>query len=189
MNKLIISKQNYNKVLALQNKMPVNNAKSIGKTTAENIMSAQILFEEMAERIEALQEAIYDFETAIFDKDVDEMVAKMSKYTGLIAEIKQTANQAENYIAGSIATFAETTTPSQFTVIVSDEEIKQAIESNFSDINVMSLGYKDGEFALLFGEDEETIDRPPFVFAKGEEHNYSEAQKFIEQFLDMEVDF
>ncbi|MBQ1186712.1 MAG: hypothetical protein IIX54_03385 [Clostridia bacterium] len=189
MNKIIISKQNYNKVMALQNKMPVKNDEKVGKTTAENIMSAKILLEEMAERIEAIQEAIYDFETAIFDKDVDEMVAKMSEYTNLMAEIKQNADQAEDYIAGSITTFAQTTAPSEFTVIVPEEEIKQAIESNFDTVHVMSLGFKDGEFALLFGEDEDTIDRPPFVFAKGEEHNYSEAQKFIEQFLDMEEDF
>lgn len=189
MNKLTISKENYSKIIELQNNLTVNNIENIKLTTGENIMLAKYTLEDIAEKIQTLQEAIYDFETAIFDKDVDEMVAKMTEYTRLISELKQDVDETQDYIAGSVSGFEQTVIPSEFTVIVSEEEIKSEIESSFDESKVMSIGFNDGEFALLFGEDEESIDLHPFIFAKGKQEDYDEARKFIEQFLDMEEDF
>ena len=49
------------------------------------------------------------------------------------------------------------------------------------------VGYKDGEFALMFCEIIDEIEQPPFsinVIAKGEKESYDDVQTYIERFLD-----
>lgn len=186
MEKIIITKEQYNHLVELLNYLPIKNADNIQENTAQNLISAKYLLEEMTEKIEVLKDAIDDFEDAIYDHDLEEMINKMTNYTHVVRELKNDAEIAEDYISGSITRFVEATTLSDFTVIVSEDQIREAIDRNLTDTRVMSVGYKDGEYALLFGEDEDTIDIEPFVFAKGREECYDQARKFIESFLDLE---
>ena len=186
MCKIIISKEQYKRLTGLQNERPISKAERLQKTTAENIMSAKYLLEDMEERLQDLSYAISEFEAAIYDHELDGMINRMTEYVRLIRALEADTKEAGDYLAGSVTRFMETTALSAFTVIRSEAEIKLKIDQSFENTNVMSIGYKDGEYALLFGEDEETVNEEPFIFAKGGEECYDEARKFIETFLDLE---
>ena len=186
MDKIIITKEQHQQLTVLQRRLPAGSAANLPQTTMENVMSAKLQLDELAEHLELLHNAIDEFEIAIYDHDTKEMVSQMAAYTRLTQALKSDAEVVGNFIAGSITRFLEATTPSSFTVIVPDAEIREAIDQHFAHCNVMSLGYQDGSFALIFGEDENSAAQPPFVFAKGAEECYEEARHYIETFLDME---
>lgn len=186
MDKIIITKEQHHQLTALQRRLPAGSAANLPQTTMENVMSAKLQLDELAGHLELLRNAIDEFETAVYDRDPKEMVRQMAAYTCLAQALKSDADVVGNFIAGSITRFLEVTTPSSFTVIVPDAEIRTAIDQHFAHCNVMSLGYQDGSFALIFGEDESAAAQPPFVFAKGAEECYDEARRYIEAFLDME---
>ena len=184
MEKIKITREQREHLAALLDFMPTPEEEFLEKNTAEALYSAKCLLDEMEENIEALRDAVFDFETAIFDQNLDEMLNKLAEYVHLARRLCLNAQSTEGFIAGSLTRFIETT--SDFTVTVNEEEIKKVLDREFVFDRVMSVGYKDGEYALLFGADEETIDRPPFIFAKGSEDCYDEAREYIEGLLDME---
>lgn len=186
MEKIILTKDQYRRLEEIQRMVSVKKIENLQATTAENLISAKYLLEEISRRIDRILAAIDEFETAVFDHDPEEMIRQITRCVQLNGEWKRDAETAEDFLAGSVARFLEATTPSDFTVIVPEEEIRRVINENFDTETLMSVGWREGWFALIFGPDEETIDRPPFVFAKGREACYNEARAFIETFLHQE---
>ena len=53
--------------------------------------------------------------------------------------------------------------------------------------DVMGVGYCEGNYALLFGDDEDSYESDPFIFAKGEESEYDSVMGYINDLIDAEI--
>ena len=187
MNKIKLSANQYNKLIKLEAALPVSNPQQIQETAGENIRAAINLCKALALEINDLENFLNDTLYALVKKNIDFSVATMTEYTHIAKTVKEDAKAIANYLAGSISKFIEVAeTEESFTVIASREEIQSVIDKNFEIYPVMSLGYNEGSYALLFGEDDETIEIKPFIFAKGRKEDYEQVQRFIETFLDLE---
>lgn len=186
MNKIKITKEQFNNLIKLQSALPVTDAKSTMGKTAENILEAKTICSGLDFEVNELYDKIHDAECHLYDKNIGAAIGAMGEYIDKIQEIQKDIKGIANYLAASITTLIDATEISTFTVTAKSEEIQQVIDKSFEICPVMSIGFKDGIYALLFGEDEKSIDLEPFVFARGEEDDYETARQFIEGFLDLE---
>lgn len=186
MDKITVSKEQFNKLIKLQDEFTVNEPLYIQKTTAENIMAAKVLCKELSYELMKMQNLLDETETAFYDKEINTAIDLAPEYVHLAKEIKEYTLMIEDYLAGSISTLIAATEISSFVVTATSDEIQKVIDKNFKICPVMSIGFRDGNYALLFGEDEESIDIEPFIFGKGKAEDYEYAKQFIETFLDLE---
>lgn len=187
MNKIKLTENQFKNLVELGAALSVSEPEYIQENTGENIRAAIRLCKELTLELNDLQNTLDDTMYALSEKKIDESIAKMTEYTQIAKAVKEDAATIENYLAGSISKFIEISKAEEtFIVTATSEEIQKVIDTNFEICPVMSVGYKDGVYALLFGEDDDTIDIEPFIFAEGNEDDYDKAQRFIETFLDLE---
>lgn len=103
-------------------------------------------------------------------------------------DLKASVDTAYDELAHTLCALRALLEPAGWSPIRTDDEIRQAIDEGFELTNVMSLGYRDGQYALLFeeAEDDEALVADPFLIALGGEEDYDEIRAFVEQFMDME---
>lgn len=186
MNKIKITKNQFNNLIKLQSVLPVTDATNTMGKPAENMLEAKTICSGLDFEVNELYDKIHDAECHLYDKNIGAAIGAMGEYIDKIQEIQKDIKDIANYLAASISTLIDATEISTFTVTAKSEEIQQVIDTNFEKCPVMSIGFKDGVYALLFGEDEESIDIEPFIFARGDEDDYETARHFIEGFLDLE---
>ena len=165
MNKIKITNEQLNKLVKLQSVLPVTDANSTMGKTAENILEAKTICSGLDFEVNELYDKIQDAEYCFYDKNIGGTIDKMGEYVDKIQELQKDINDIANYLAASITSLIDATEITTFTVTATNEEIQQVIDKSFEKFPVMSIGFKDGVYALLFGEDEESIDIEPFVFA------------------------
>ena len=187
MNKIKITNHQFSTLTRLQSILSAGTPDDIQENTCENIKAAVQLCKSLTLELDQLQNLLDDTLDELYENNINAAISNMSEYTKLTNEIKTDTAMMENYISGSLTKFTDVAEIAEpFILIVTKEEIKQTIDRNFEICPVMSLGFKDGDYALLFGEDENTIDIEPFIFAKGNKEDYDAVQRFIETFLDLE---
>lgn len=187
MNNIKLTTSQFYQLIKLSSELPVNDAADVRETMGENIRDAIRLCKELSLELSDIENTLNNAMYALVDKRLDDVINGITKYTDLAKTIKEDTTIIENLLAGSISKFIEISEPeNSLNIIVSKEEIQATIDKNFEIYPVMSVGYHDGNFALIFGEEEFSIDTEPFIFAKGKEEDYDEAQRFIETFLDLE---
>ena len=186
MNKLRIDTQLYKRLIGLQSRISGYDEAEVAENFADNIEGAQRSCRELEFILSDLQNAINGADYAVYDKEIERGVENMEQYVKSLGELEEEISLLKGYLAGTIKTLSEITEPSRFVVTVSNEEIERVLDETYEKYQLMSLGYNDGKYALLFGNDEESIEEEPFVFATGREDEYEEVRKFIETFLDLE---
>ena len=186
MDKIKITKEQFIRLLGIRAAFPVREGSRVQETVAENISEANRLCKGLGYDLMDLQDLLYDTEEAFYSSDTESALSTMAEYASIARGIVEYAQMIEDYLAGAIEKFSEITEPSTLVITAKNEEIQETIDRNFEICPVMSIGFMDGSFALLFGEDEDRIDIEPFIFAKGQAEDYDEAMRFIEGFLDLE---
>jgi len=187
MEKIYISKEQLTTLIKLQSELSAYDLYSAEPTTGENLMRAEEIARNSAFDLSDLQDALTSTGFAIRDKNINGIIKNMAQYVKLMKTIKEDMQIIENHLAASVSKFLEVTELyNGLELVATDDEIQNALDDGFEQFPVMSVGYKDGVFALLFGEDENSIDIEPFVFAKGTEENFDEAEEYIEKFIDID---
>lgn len=187
MEKIYISKEQLTTLIKLQSELSAYDLCSAEPTTGENLMRAEEIARNSAFDLSDLQDALTSTGFAIRDKNINGIIKNMAQYVKLMKTIKEDMQIIENHLAASVSKFLEVTELyNGLELVATDDEIQNALDDGFEQFPVMSVGYKDGIFALLFGEDENSIDIEPFVFAKGTEENFDEAEEYIESFIDID---
>lgn len=186
MKKEMITQQQYATLKDLVAEVPLTAEAEVRETTGENFRQAQYYCHDLIDQMEELLEGMDEFASAIYDKDIALAIDKMATTVHRMKEIQTDVATLANYTTGAVIKLLDTVEPSSFTVIVSEEEICQAIDQYLVGDNSMAVGYRDGEYALCFGKDGAQYYEEVFLFAKGREEDYDEAQRFIETLLDCE---
>lgn len=187
MNKIKLSRNQFESLDHLSTEVPVCEPIYIRESTFENINDAIKLCNALRFEIGDLENMLNDILYAIKDRGIDDAISKLRDSASIVKTIREDAKFTENYLAGGISKFLEASEiGDSFKVIAKNDEIKSYIERNFEILPVMSLGYSEGRFALIFGEDDDNIAVNPLIFAQGNQEDYERAQQFIETFLDLE---
>ena len=186
MNRLRIDTELYKRLISLPSKISGHDEAEAADNFADNIEGAERSCRNLEFILSDLQNAINSADYAVYDKEIERGVESMEQYITSLSELEEEVASLKNYLAGSIKAVAEITEPSRFVVTASSEEIERVLDETHDKYQIMSLGYNDGKYALLFGNDEESIEEEPFVFAVGREDEYEEVRRFVETFLDLE---
>ena len=186
MNRLRIDTELYKRLISLPSKISGYDEAESADNFADNIEGAERSCRNLEFILSDLQNAINSADYAVYDKEIERGVESMEQYITSLSELEEEVASLKNYLAGSIKAVAEITEPSRFVVTASSEEIERVLDETSDRYQIMSLGYNDGKYALLFGNDEESIEEEPFVFAVGREDEYEEVRRFVETFLDLE---
>ena len=186
MNRLRIDTELYKRLISLPSKISGHDEAEAADNFADNIEGAERSCRNLEFILSDLQNAINSADYAVYDKEIERGVESMEQYITSLSELEEEVASLKNYLAGSIKAVAEITEPSRFVVTASSEEIERVLDETSDRYQIMSLGYNDGKYALLFGNDEESIEEEPFVFAVGREDEYEEVRRFVETFLDLE---
>ena len=186
MNRLRIDTELYKRLISLPSKISGYDEAEAADNFADNIEGAERSCRNLEFILSDLQNAINSADYAVYDKEIERGVESMEQYITSLSELEEEVASLKNYLAGSIKAVAEITEPSRFVVTALSEEIERVLDETSDRYQIMSLGYNDGKYALLFGNDEESIEEEPFVFAVGREDEYEEVRRFVETFLDLE---
>ena len=186
MNRLRIDTELYERLISLPSKISGYDEAESADNFADNIEGAERSCRDLEFILSDLQNAINSADYAVYDKEIERGVESMEQFITSLSELEEEVASLKNYLAGSIKAVAEITEPSRFVVTASSEEIERVLDETSDRYQIMSLGYNDGKYALLFGNDEESIEEEPFVFAVGREDEYEEVRRCVETFLDLE---
>ena len=186
MKKEMITQQQYATLKDLVAEMPLTAEAEVRETTGDNFRQAQFYCEDLIDQMEELRDGMDEFEYAIYGRDIALAIDKMATTVHRMKEIQTDVATLANYITGAVVKLLDTVEPSSFVVTASEEEIQQAIDEYLVGETGMSIGYRNGDFALCFGKDGAEHYEEVFFFAKGQEEDYEEARCFIETFLDLE---
>ena len=124
----------------------------------------------------------------LYDRNFAGGIDMLSKMVTQLDELRDTVEIIHSQLANTLCALRELTAPAGWLPTCTDAQIRQYIDEGFALTNVMSLGYQNGQYALLMEKDEngEELVLKPFVIGVGRDEDYDEVRAFVEQFLDME---
>lgn len=155
-------------------------------TLYDSVTDMEHICKDFHYNLNKLQDALMDIKLSIADHDTEKLVQALKEMSGLIPEFSQDINTISKSTADAVASFKSASEKIGFMLLYDDKYIKQLIDDNLKGDSIMSVGYKDGEFALIFCEVIDDIEQPPFlinVIAKGEKDSYDDVQAYIERVL------
>ena len=114
------------------------------------------------------------------------------KMTSNFEEVLDDIDNITRTCQNALAAFRDLTQCTEYELILSDEEINEIIEQNFKPDTTMSVGYRDGQFALLFCEVVDEVEKEEAflvkVFATGDAAAYDAVEAYINKFMDCELE-
>jgi len=188
MTKIKINSGSYNKLCNLCDEMKTGKEAKAKKKVAEYLREVYNLCGYLADEYEALSEVADDAYDALLNKNFTVGIDTLSDIVAKTNELQNDIKELSDSVTGSLLALRKLVSPSSWTPIHTDDEVRQAIEEGLSKTDFMTLASQNGKFALLFevSENDRTQTSPPFIFAYGEEDDIDEIRAYIEQFLDME---
>jgi len=174
----------YGKLMALCNQLRVEEDACEVATTMENLQSTQTLCHYLAEDVRTLADMAGEVEGALYEQDLSAAVGALSDFVDRFRELQGDMHTLRDYVQRSAVSFHHAVEPVGFAPLCTDEEMESVIAEHFQRDSVMSLGYKDGQYALIFGDGEQESE--PYVFAVGSGDEDALARAYIERFIEVE---
>ena len=170
-------------------KLDIKHDYEANTTLYNNVINLERICKNLQYDLNDFLDVLTDVQLSIVDHDIEKLVQGLKEMTDFIPELSQDINTINESTKDAVASFIATSEKIGFSLLYDDKHIKQLIENNFKENTTMSVGYKDGEFALMFCEIIDEIEQPPFsinVIAKGEREAYDYVQAYINRLLDFE---
>ena len=155
---------------------------------AEHLREVRRMCDWLSEEADTLSNQADEALDELYDKNFTSGIDMLSKMVTQLDELRDTVEIIHSQLANTLCALRELTAPAGWLPTCTDAQIQQCIDEGFTLTNSMSLGYQNGQYALLFEKEEngEELVKEPFVIGVGREADYEEVRAFVEQFLDME---
>lgn len=144
-----------------------------------------------ADDVDALSDAASDLNMNAYDRKQEETVMGIEKVVSLFEEILDDTDRLTTTLQNILASYRNLSQCADYELLCSEKELKDLIDQNFVKETSLSIGYKDGEFAIFFSKTENKKEHEPFltkVIARGPETAYGNLNDYIGQLLgDFEV--
>lgn len=188
MEKIKLFADLYSKLTALCEAMRVTEDAKAPNKMAEHLREARRMTGILANETDKMEECAEDALDQLYEKNFVDGIASLSVMVEQVQQMRESVDKIYADLAHTLCALRELTESAGWNPVCTDEEICAAIDEGFELTNVMSLGYYDGTFALLFekGGESEDLVMPPVVIAVGDEECYDDVRYYIEQFMDME---
>lgn len=188
MNKIKIDKKLYNKLNDLCESLKLETESKTDSTAAECLKEVYRVGSIMTDEAQTLIDAVDDALADLYNRNFEIAIEELSTGVKEISNLRESLDMITANLSNGLNLLRDLLEPNGWTLTCTADEIQEAIDKGFSLTDSMALGYKDGEFALLFDKSEEdgTLVCPPFIIATGDQEHYEEVQKYVESFLDME---
>ena len=185
-SKILLNDSQYRIIDDCCKKLDIKDDYESNTTLYDSVTDMEHICKDFHYNLNKLQDALMDIKLSIADHDTEKLVQALKEMSGLIPEFSQDINTIRKATTDAVASFKSASEKIGFILLYDDKHIKQLIDDNFKGDSTMSVGYKDGEFALIFCEVIDEIEQPPFsinVIAKGEKDSYDDVQAYIEKFF------
>ena len=188
MEKIKINTNLFRKLNTLCENMQIPANAKADRKMAEHLRQLYHTSSYMADDLNVFADRVDDILSALYVKDFTNGISLLSDAVEQTEELQESLEAMCNELAGSLAALRQLIEPAGWKAVRTDEEVKKIIEDGFSVTNSMSLGYENGQYALLFEESEtdSTMVLPPYVVAIGGEDDYKYVRAYIESFMDMD---
>lgn len=158
----------------------------------EALLRLQNICDCLSYGVDELSDTVSDLDMAGYDRNFDEVVNGFEKMTNNLEEMLADIDDITKAAQNALAAFRDLTQCTEYELILSDEEINEIIEQNFKPDTTMSVGYRDGQFALLFCEVVDEVEKEEAflvkVFATGDAAAYDAVEAYINKFMDCELE-
>lgn len=188
MNKILLNNSQSRIIDDCCKKLDIKHDYEANTTLYDNVINLERICKTLQYDLDDFQDVLTDVQLSIVDHDIEKLVQGLKEMTDFISGLSQDINAINESTKDAVAKFKAISENNGFILLYDDKHIKQLIDDNFKEDTTMSVGYKDGEFALMFCEIIDEIEQPPFsinVIAKGEREAYDDVQTYIERFLDL----
>ncbi len=188
MEKITLYADLYEKLNELCEAMGVADDAKPPHKMAEHLREADRMSSILADEAQTMADHTCDALDTLYEKDFVGGIKALSAMVSQVDEMRDSLDRIRADVANALCSLRELTESAGWTPTRTGEEIQAFLDEGFELAETMSLGYHDGEFALLFENEPESGEfvLEPFVVARGNEDCYEEVRKFIEQFMDME---
>ncbi len=188
MNKLKINTILFEKLNELCDRMQVDPIAKSNYKMAEHLRQIHYISNDLTNDLNAMSDNVDDILGALYHKDFVVGIDLLSKAADQAAELQDSINTICDELANALTALRELVEPDTWKPLHTDEEMKKVLNESFDLTNSMSLGYQNGQYALLFEKSDgsEELVIPPVIVAIGGENDINEVRAYIESFMDME---
>ena len=189
MNKILLNNSQSRIIDDCCKKLDIKHDYETNTTLYDSVTDMEHICKYFQYELNEFQDVLMDIKLSAADHNIEKLVQGLKEITDLIPEFSQNINTISKATTDAVTSFKSASKEICLTMLYDDKHIKQLIDDNFKEDTTMSVGYKDGEFALIFCEIIDEIEQPPFsinVIAKGEKESYDDVQAYINRLLDFE---
>lgn len=138
---------------------------------------------------EEFNSVLNDLNMAITDRSTDGIVDALKSICSCIEDLKDDVETLVSVTQDALISFRKAGIP-PFTLICSDEHIKETIDQYFTYDTTFSIGFKDGEYALIFCNIVDGNEVPKYheVVAKGDVDCFDAVKEYILSAAEMDGD-
>jgi len=155
---------------------------------AEHLREVDRMSSILSDEAQTMVDHTGDALDTLYEKNFIGGIRALSAMVKQVDDMHESLDHIRTNLAHALCSLREITQSANWTPTRTGEEIEAYLDEGFELVNTMSIGYRDGEFALLFENELNSGEflLEPFVVARGTEDCYDEVRAYVEQFMDME---